>query len=161
MDNPPIENSKVAAVYDSFPADIRRSLMELRRLILAVGNRIDRIARIEETVKWGEPSYSAISGSPVRLGWKKKDPERYAIYFHCQTKLVSAFRELYPKTFCFEGNRAILFHKNDRIPKKELKHCIELALTYHRRKGRPFLGAEERKARNAAVEKTAPKRTTD
>ena len=63
------------------------------------------------------------------------------MFFHCRTSLVATFRELYMEKFTFEGDRAIVFHENDEIPIDELKHCISLALTYHRRKHLPMLGA--------------------
>jgi hypothetical protein len=33
--------------------------------------------------------------------------------------------------FRFEGNRAILFNLEDKIPVHELRQCIAMALTYH------------------------------
>jgi hypothetical protein len=36
--------------------------------------------------------------------------------------------------FRFEGNRAIIFDIADRVPKKELKACLRMALCYHRNK---------------------------
>lgn len=49
--------------------------------------------------------------------------------------------ELYPDTFEFEGNRAIVLRETTELPVAPLKHCISLALTYHRRKKLPLLGA--------------------
>lgn len=135
-----ITNQKIKATFDSYPDEIRKSLLSLRELILKVGNRSNCIGRVDESLKWGEPSYSTIDGSPIRLGWDEKRPDQFAIYFHCQTRLVSTFRKLYPDTFHFEGNRAITFHKADQIPEKELIHCIELAQSYHRVKKLPLLG---------------------
>ena len=43
-------------------------------------------------------------------------------------------------TFKFDGNRAIVFDKSDKLPSTELKHCISLALTYHSVKHLPMLG---------------------
>ena len=60
------------------------------------------------------------------------------------TSLVDTFRELYGDVFMFEGNRAIVFGEADEIPVAELKHCISLALTYHRVKRLPLLGAGPR-----------------
>ena len=37
--------------------------------------------------------------------------------------------------------RAIVFGETDEFPVDELKHCISLALTYHRVKHLPLLGA--------------------
>lgn len=143
MANSPINSPRVAEAYSSFPEDIRTLLLKTREMILTIGNHIDSIGSVEETIKWGEPSYSTISGSSVRLGWKKKEPEKYRIFFHCQTKLISTFRKRYPQTFAYEGNRAIVLNKDDQIPEDELKHCIELALTYHQIKNKPMLGLKE------------------
>ncbi|MBC2607523.1 DUF1801 domain-containing protein [Pelagicoccus albus] len=143
MDSKPITNQKVATFFDALPSDIRTRLEEIWELILAVGSRIDPILKVEETLKWGEPSYATIAGSPVRLGWKTKDAELFAVLFHCQSKLVSTFRTLYPNTFRFEGNRAIVFHKDDPLPTAELEKCLELALSYHKVKNMPLLGCDQ------------------
>lgn len=103
---------------------------------------MEPIGRVEESLKWGEPSYATLAGSPVRLGWSEKEPEKVGVYFHCQTKLVSTFREVYPEVFTLEGNRGIVFSVGDVIPEKELRHCLELAFTYHRRKKLPLLGVD-------------------
>lgn len=95
----------------------------------------------EETLKWGEPSYLVKDGSTVRLGWKTSSPDHYAMYFNCNTKLVDTFKELYANLFAFDGNRAIIFHKKDKIAEKPLKHCVKLSLRYHKLKHLPLLGA--------------------
>jgi len=79
------------------------------------------------------PHASTRSGSSIRIDRVKAEPGRYAMYFHCRTSLVDTFRRLYPRTFTFESNRAILFDEHDEIPAKALRHCIALALTYHAR----------------------------
>jgi len=53
------------------------------------------------------------------------------MYFHCQTTLVDSFKEMYRSKFEFVGNRSIVFGKDDKIPIKELSHCISMALTYY------------------------------
>jgi hypothetical protein len=40
-----------------------------------------------------------------------------------------------------QRNRAIVFNVTDEIPVSELKHCVSLALTYHRIKHLPMLGS--------------------
>ena len=40
-------------------------------------------------------------------------------------------KKLYKNKFRFEGNRAILFNIDDKIPIPELSRCIATALTYH------------------------------
>lgn len=134
-------NTQVAEVFHNFPGPIRQKLLDLRALIFQTAIDNDILGHLEETLKWGEPSYLAKDGSTIRLGWKDSTPEKFGIYFHCQTKLVDTFRALYGDLFCFEGNRAILFNREDNVPKEELQHCILLALTYHKRKHLPLLGA--------------------
>ena len=74
------------------------------------------------------------SGSTIRIGCVKSDAPQYALYFHCQTDLVGTFRTLYPEQLRYGGNRSIVFDLDDKIPERALRHCIALALTYHRRK---------------------------
>lgn len=112
----------------------------IREMILAEAKE-NGLGEVEETLKWGEPSYLVKGGSTVRYDWKEKSPDQYAIYFNCNTKLVDTFKELYGDKFRFEGNRAIVFGIKDFLHKKELKHCIKLTLTYHKVKHLPMLGA--------------------
>lgn len=114
--------------------------MFLRQLVLDTASESTGVGALEETLKWGEPSYCSNSGSTIRMDWKKSKPDQYALYFHCKTRLVDTFREIYRDTFQFDSNRAIVFHINDEIPVNELKHCISLSLTYHRIKHLPMLG---------------------
>ena len=136
-----IENDSVREVFAAYPEPIGRKLMILRRLVLQTASETEGVNVLEETLKWKEPSYLAKGGSTVRMGWKESKPDQYALYFHCQTSLVDTFRELYGDALMFEGNRAIVFDKNDELPTAELQHCISLALTYHHRKHLPMLGA--------------------
>lgn len=134
-------NPKVEAVFNNYPAPFRKKMITLRQLILDTATETEGVDELEETLKWGEPSYLAKKGSTVRIHWKKSKPEHYAVYFKCTSKLVSTFREVYGDTFSYENNRAILFKLDDEIPIAELKHCVQMALTYHRVKHLPFLGA--------------------
>jgi len=135
-----ITNPEVAQVYKSYPTQMRKPLLALRQLILETAAETKEIIALEETLKWGEPSFLTKTGSTIRIAWKKTHPDHYAMYFHCKTRLVETFRELYNDILEFEGNRAIVFHINDTIPVNELKHCILLSLTYHQRKHLPMLG---------------------
>jgi hypothetical protein len=96
------------------------------------------VGEIEETLKWGEPSYltpKTKSGSTIRIAWKEAQPEQYSMYFKCTVNLVPAFRDRFPHHFNFGGNRSLDINLSDDVPIKELKQCIALALTYHRNKG--------------------------
>jgi len=113
--------------------------MSLRDLILASAKTAG-IADLEETLKWGEPSYLTKKGSTLRIDWKPKKPDQYAMYFKCTSKLVENFREVYGDFFTYEKNRAILFSFEDEVPIVELQACITAALTYHQVKHLPLLG---------------------
>ncbi len=53
------------------------------------------------------------------------------MFFHCQTRLVDTFREIFRDDLAFEGNRAIILDAADELPEDALRHCIAMALTYH------------------------------
>jgi len=133
-------NPKVAPKFESYPAEIRPKMDALRNLIIAAAEEIDSIQEIEETLKWGEPSYLVKKGSTIRMDWKAKKPDQYAMYFKCTSKLVVTFKEVYGDFFKYENNRAILFDLEDEVPEKELKECIGMALRYHSLKHLPRLG---------------------
>jgi len=135
-----IKNKEVEKVFDNYPKEIREKLMLLRKLVIETANEADGVKSLEETLRWGEPSYLTKGGSTIRMDWKKSKPDQYAMYFNCKTKLVDTFKERYKDEFKYEGNRAIVFQKNDIIPIIELKHCILLSLTYHSIKNLPMLG---------------------
>tara|TARA_R110002049_G_scaffold47596_2_gene137128 strand:- start:287300 stop:287650 length:351 start_codon:yes stop_codon:yes gene_type:complete len=116
-------------------------MLHLRTLVLQAAEDLAGLEKLEETLKWGEPSYLTKYGSTVRIDWKAKKPDQYAIYFKCTSKLVPTFKVLYKNQFEFEGNRALIFKLDDPIPVAEIKHCISLALNYHKIKHLPLLGA--------------------
>lgn len=135
-----IESSDVSTAISKYPGDIQEKLQYLRSLILEAASEIENDNKLEETLKWGESSYTTKNGSTIRIDWKEKNPNQYAMYFHCKTKLVDTFKERYKNIFNYEGNRAIIFNTNESIPAEELKHCIKLSLTYHTIKHLPMLG---------------------
>jgi hypothetical protein len=123
-------------VFDAYPPRLRTRLLALRRLILDVAAETDGVGEIEETLRWGQPSYltsRSRSGSLIRIDRVKSGDGAYAVYFHCQTNLVPGFRKRFGDAFTFEGNRAIVFEEEDEIPLAELRDCIARALTYRRR----------------------------
>lgn len=136
-----IENPDVADVFDAYPDRAREKLLYLRRLVLETAAETDGVDDVDETLSWGEPAYKTDSGSTVRIDWKADQPDRYAMYFTCTTSLVETFEEVHGDLFRYEGNRALVFDFSEDLPEDELKHCISLALTYHRVKDLPLLGA--------------------
>lgn len=136
-----VRHPKVEAVFNSYPESVKKQMLHLRELVINTASKIEVLDKLEETLKWGEPSYVTKHGSTLRMDWKAKTPEQYAIYFQCTSRLVSTFKTIYKNELNFEGNRAIIFKLNDDIPETELSHCITLALTYHKIKHLPLLGA--------------------
>ncbi|MEL7054338.1 MAG: DUF1801 domain-containing protein [Cyanobacteria bacterium J06588_5] len=136
-----ISQPEVLEKFKTYPMSVREKLLFLRQMILETASEIEDVDGEEETLRWGEPSYIAKAGSTIRIDWKPDKAAQYAMFFSCQTKLVSTFRSLYPDDFAFEGNRAIIFQMEDNIEIEALKHCIALALRYHKVKDLPSLGA--------------------
>jgi hypothetical protein len=127
----PFKDTKVKEVFSAYPNKYKNKLLFLRHLIFEIAKKTENVGEIEETLKWGEPSYISKNGSTIRINWKKKLGNSYAIYFKCTSLLVPTFKKLYPHEFEYEGNRAIHFSLDDKIPIKKLSLCIKMALTYH------------------------------
>ena len=120
--------------YDAYDGIRGNKLRELRKLVLEVAEKTDGVGQIEECLKWGQPSFVTVrpkSGSTVRIDAISDTDDKYAMYFICNTSLVDQFREIYPDTFEYQGNRAIIFDTNQPVPEEELRHCVAMALTYH------------------------------
>ena len=124
------DNPEVKAVYDAYPASQRKALLHLRELVLKTAYEMTGAGEIEESLKWGQPTFSCKTGSPIRVGVIKNSETEVAMYFICTTTLIQSFRERYPSSFHFEGNRALIFDVKDELPMEALKHCIAMALTY-------------------------------
>src|SRR5690554_3643863 len=131
---------RVNDVFANYPDFVRDKLRHLRELVIQTAEETEGLTDLEETLKWGEPSFVTKNGSTLRMDWKKKTPDQYAMYFQCSSRLVDTFRIVFEDKFQFEGNRAIIFHLNQDIPKTELKECIKAALNYHKVKDLMTLG---------------------
>lgn len=135
-----ITNPKVESVFENYPISVRKQMETLRKLILETAEDMEEVKTIEETLKWGEPAYLSKNGSTLRIDWKAKTPNQFAIYFQCTTSLIPTFKTVFKHIFFFEGNRAIVFKLGDSLPINELKKCIATAFQYHKVKHLPLLG---------------------
>lgn len=133
-------NPDIKAKFEHYPSVARRQLESVRELILRVADE-NALGEVEETLKWGEASYLVKGGSTVRIDWKPKNPDAIKVFFHCQTRLVETFRELYPSELEYEGKRAIVIPLNASIEQGPLAHCLLMALRYHSLKHLTLLGA--------------------
>ena len=112
-------------------------LQPLRQLILTSAAATNGVGALEESIKWGEPSYAPLKrgiGSSIRLAPRRDG--KVSMNFICHTGLIEQFREIYAQSLTFEGNRTIVIDTQKPLPRTELSHCISLALTYHLSKNR-------------------------
>ncbi|MEL6677399.1 MAG: DUF1801 domain-containing protein [Pseudomonadota bacterium] len=121
------------AAFDALPEDARPGLMALRTLILDTAAGLPEVGRVEEALRWGQPSYltpDTKTGTTLRLGVPKGGG--FALYAHCQTTVIAEAREVAGDRLRYEGNRAILFEAGEALPEDLLRIIIGRALTYHR-----------------------------
>ncbi len=114
-------------------------LRELRRLILEVAASTEGVGPLEETLKWGQPSFltrASNSGTTIRIDRLSKTDDRPALFVSCQTDLIQTCKTIYPDALSYQGNRAIVLDAEKPLPEDELRHCIALALTYKRNRKR-------------------------
>ena len=129
----PFQHKAVAGRFASYPPHVKPKMLALRELVLKTAAGTPGSGEIEETLKWGEPAYVTKNktGSTVRMDWKAKSPNTYALYFNCQTSLVESFRKMFPHDFQFEGNRALVFQLDENLPKDSVAFCVAASLTHH------------------------------
>ncbi|MBI6115682.1 DUF1801 domain-containing protein [Salegentibacter maritimus] len=133
-------DTRVIEIFANYPDFVRDKMQRLRELVIETAEETEAVSVLEETLKWGEPSFVTKSGSTLRMDWKEKTPNQYAMYFQCTSRLVDTFRLVFNHKFRYEGNRAIVFHLNEKVPEVELKQCIKASLIYHTVKEELTLG---------------------
>lgn len=126
------DDPAVEAAYSAFGDDVREELLDLRDLVFETEQNTKGAGPITEALKWGQPSFVTTGkhGSTFRLGEIDEGPASHALYFLCQTTLVSTFRDLYTGTLDFKDNRAVLFMRDQDYPREAIAHCMALAMTY-------------------------------
>ena len=130
----PFASPAVEERFAGYPEAERRRLMEMRETIFEVAAGTDGVGPIEETLKWGQPSYltpTTKSGTTLRIDAHPDGGS--AIYVNCQTDLVDTFRSHYP-ALVYEGVRCVRFPPDALVPEEPLRHIIALTLTYRARK---------------------------
>jgi len=130
-----MKDQTVTDAISKHPDVVSSKLNYLRDMIHLTAENIAEVKSVEESLKWGQPSFAPNPkkiGSSVRVD---KSGEGVSLYFICTTTLVEDFRELYPDTFNYIGNREIHFAIDDEIPEDELSHCIAMTLTYKLKAG--------------------------
>ena len=100
---------RVNEVFANYPDFVRDKMQQLREWVIETAEDTEGISLLEETLKWGEPSFVTKNGSTLRMDWKEKTPHQYAMYFQCTSRLVDTFRLVFDQKFQYEGKRAIIF----------------------------------------------------
>ena len=130
----------VAEVIADYPVKAYAHFISVRALVVKNAAQVGGMVAITETLKWGEPSYLVKSGSTVRIAWTEKHPQQFSLYFNCNSKLVETFRSLYSHELRFDKNRAINLALDEPIPADAIRHCVLLAMKYHKLKHLSLLG---------------------
>lgn len=133
-------SEQVAEVISHYPPKPKKVFKQVRQLVVEAAKESVGLDNTEETLKWGEPSYLGKNGSTVRMKWTEKQPDQFSLFFNCNSIMVETIKELYQDEFTYDGNRAISFSLDESMPDAALKHCIAMALDYHKLKKRPLLG---------------------
>jgi hypothetical protein len=129
----------VKSKIEAPPETANLFLLSICELMHAIAKE-ENLGTVTESLKWGEPSFQAKKGSPVRMDWKPKSPATISVYFNSKTRLIETFKEVYPDAFEYVGNREIVIPLSEPLPMLELKACLSMALRYHSIKHLPLLG---------------------
>ena len=130
----PFDDPAVERAFAAFPEPVRSSLLDLRETIFDTALDIPGLGPFEETLKWGQPAYLTPkyrSGTTIRLGVPKTGG--FALFVHCQTRVIPNVRAICGDVFRYDGNRAVVFEEGARPDQPALQLLIRTALTYHRR----------------------------
>lgn len=125
----PFDDPKVAAAYDALPKDARAGALILRELIFDTAASLPRTQPLQEALRWGQPAYLAPKGSTIRVGLHKA--ASFALFVHCQSRLMGDFTSAFPEEDQLNGNRAVLFDNPAQIDPIRHGWLIARALTYH------------------------------
>ena len=102
-----LPKAAVDAVFGAYPGQVRAKLLALRKLIFDTAKATSGVGALEETLKWGQPSYlttESKSGSTIRIDQVKAEAGGYAVYFPelFPTRLRSTGSGM-----CFNGGRLL------------------------------------------------------
>lgn len=113
--------------YPQYSQTIINKLTELQQLIWQVAD--EQGATLSESAKWGQLSFAAKKGTPIRIG--QFSDNQIALLVHCQTTLIETWKALFPQQLTFSGNRAVVLSIDSPLPATKLAVCIAMALNYH------------------------------
>ncbi|MFT6630916.1 MAG: hypothetical protein ACJAS4_000860 [Bacteriovoracaceae bacterium] len=121
-------------IYSEYPNIVKSYLLEMRKIILDTAKKEKDVGAIEEVLRWGQPTFlttESKSGTMIRIDRYKKQDDKVAIFFHCQTQIIKMITLKYGKKLTYDGNRGIVFDIKKPLPKRVIKDCAHLALRYN------------------------------
>lgn len=125
----PFDNPKVASAFEALAPPTRTGALALRDLIFDTAASLSDAPLVNEDLRWGQPAYLAPKGSTIRLGGHKS--ASFALFVHCQSRLMGDFTSVFPGEDRIDGTRAVLFDSPDQIDPNRHGWLIARALTYH------------------------------
>ncbi|WP_420585914.1 DUF1801 domain-containing protein [Ruegeria sp.] len=125
----PFNDPAIQAVFAAYPEPTRAGALKLRELVFETAGSLPDAPPLQEALRWGQPAYLAPKGSTIRLGGHKA--ARFALFVHCQSRLMGEFTSAFPGEDRIDGNRAVLFDEPDQIDPTRHGWLIARALTYH------------------------------
>lgn len=123
------DDPAVAAAFEAFPEATRAGALALRALVFETAESLPGAQPVQEALRWGQPAYLAPKGTTIRLGGHKA--ASFALFVHCQSRVMGDFTSAFPGEDRIDGNRAVLFDDPDQIDATRHGWLIARALTYH------------------------------
>lgn len=120
----------IAETIKDWPPQAQERFCQLRDLILAACPDTDLI----ETLKWGEPAWLPAKrgvGSTLRVAWKAARPDQIGLFVNCKTTLCARVQEIYPKSFSYDGHRALRIDLSGPVDVQAIDHLARLTFHYH------------------------------
>jgi hypothetical protein len=127
--------SEVESAIADYPDAVRDRILALRAHVWDVAAADPAIGPLEETLKWGQPSYLTMAprtGPTVRIDRIGSGTD-VAIFTHCQTSLVKEFVAIHGDLLETDGTRAVIVPATGAVPWDALREHVRSALLYHRR----------------------------
>lgn len=128
---PEFASDDIALAFDVPGPEARKGLLTLRSLIFETAAALPQIGGLQEALRWGQPAYltpETNAGTTLRLGLHKQ--ARFALFVHCQSRVIPDYITAYPAWDRIDGTRAVLFDRAEEV--EPLRHgwLIRHALTY-------------------------------
>ncbi len=114
------------------------ALWECRALFHQIAEETE-VGRLDETLKWGQPSWRPIkprTGSTLRAGWDAARPDQLSLFVDCKTDLAARMRDNYPDLPANDGQRQLGISLGAPLPKQAIMHLAQMTFTYHLAKRR-------------------------